>query len=115
MFSFGFQKAFQHEYQVDDDIFFNRVSVLVVHVASAEMNAVPASFKCYESAKAIVTVLVDSLVPTGYIRFAPDCAFTALCFAPVCRNFVLSSLFRICRVRLSLHAQGEFLWLPISA
>ena len=28
MFSFGFQKAFQHGFQADDDVFFNRVSVL---------------------------------------------------------------------------------------
>jgi hypothetical protein len=28
--------------------------------------------KSLESAKAVVTVLVDTLVPTGYVRFAPD-------------------------------------------
>ena len=28
--------------------------------------------KSLESAKTVVTVLIDSLVPTGYIRFAPD-------------------------------------------
>jgi hypothetical protein len=72
MFSFGFQKAFQHGFQADDDVFFNRVSVLFDDDLSAEMNAVIASFKSYESAKTVVTFLVDSLVPTGYIRFAPD-------------------------------------------
>jgi hypothetical protein len=32
-------------------------------------------FQSLDSAKMVVTVLVDSLVPTGYIRFAPDGAF----------------------------------------
>jgi hypothetical protein len=51
MFSFGFQKAFQRGFQADDEVFFTR---------------------SLESAKTVVNVLVESLVPTGYIRFAPD-------------------------------------------
>jgi len=51
MFSFGFQKAFERGLEAKDKVFFT---------------------KSLESAKAVVTVLVDSLVPTGYMRFAPD-------------------------------------------
>ncbi|KAI9458318.1 hypothetical protein F5148DRAFT_1220785 [Russula earlei] len=51
MFSFKFQNAFQWGLEADDEVFFT-LSV--------------------ESAKTVVTVLVDSLVPTGYIHFAPD-------------------------------------------
>ncbi|KAI0251644.1 fungal-specific transcription factor domain-containing protein [Lactifluus subvellereus] len=80
MFSFGFQKAFQHGFQADDEVFFNR---------------------SLENAKAVVTVLVDSLVPTGYIRFAPDGYFVFAAFAsafmlkllrPECATFITPGL-----------------------
>jgi hypothetical protein len=48
---------------------------------SAEFNANLAFSKSLESAKTVVTVLVDSLVPTGYIRFAPDGYFVFAAFA----------------------------------
>ncbi|KAI9447292.1 hypothetical protein F5148DRAFT_1371274 [Russula earlei] len=60
MFSFGFQNAFQRGIEADDEVFFTR---------------------SLESAKTVVTVLVDSLVPTGYIRFAPDGYFVFAAFA----------------------------------
>jgi hypothetical protein len=41
-------------------------------VSGADINVNSGFMKSLESAKAVVTVLVDVLVPTGYIRFAPD-------------------------------------------
>ncbi|KAI9450175.1 hypothetical protein F5148DRAFT_1370891 [Russula earlei] len=63
MFSFGFQNAFQRGLEADDEVFFAR---------------------SLESAKTVVTVLVDSLVPTGYIRFSPDGYFVFAAFASAC-------------------------------
>ncbi|KAF8264089.1 fungal-specific transcription factor domain-containing protein [Lactarius quietus] len=60
MFSFGFQKSFERGFQADDEVFFTR---------------------SLESAKTVVNVLVESLVPTGYIRFAPDGYFVFAAFA----------------------------------
>ncbi|KAH9995295.1 fungal-specific transcription factor domain-containing protein [Russula vinacea] len=80
MFSFGFQKAFQRGFEDDDEIFFT---------------------KSLESAKNVVTVLIDSLVPTGYIRFAPDGYFVFAAFAsafmlkllrPECSRFITQGL-----------------------
>jgi hypothetical protein len=72
MFSFGFQKAFQRGFQADDEVFFTRVRIFFARgVLSGGVNTSP---KSLESAKAVVNVLVESLVPTGYIRFAPDSA-----------------------------------------
>lgn len=39
MFSFGFQKAFQRGFEPDDEVFFTRVSILLGHTVSAEINA----------------------------------------------------------------------------
>lgn len=80
MFSFGFQKAFQRGLQADDEVFFTR---------------------SLDSAKTVVTVLVDSLVPLGYIRFAPDGYFVFAAFAsafmlkllrPECSRFITPGL-----------------------
>jgi hypothetical protein len=72
MFSFGFQKAFQRGFEPDDEVFFTKVSNLFEHTESVKINDDWAFSKSLESAKTVVTVLVDHLVPTGYIRFAPD-------------------------------------------
>jgi len=74
MFSFGFQKAFQRgrEFEADDEVFFT---------------------ESLESARAVVTVLVDVLVPTGYIRFAPDGYFVFAAFASA---FMLKLLRKEC-------------------
>ena len=70
MFSFGFQKAFQRGFQADDEVFFTRVGRFLTRgVLSGGVNT---SSQSLESAKTVVNVLVESLVPTGYIRFAPD-------------------------------------------
>ncbi|THU98704.1 hypothetical protein K435DRAFT_660495 [Dendrothele bispora CBS 962.96] len=58
MFSFGFQKAFQRGIQSQDIIFFT---------------------KCFEAAKGVVKVLLDELVPTGYIKYAPDVGTFVFC------------------------------------
>jgi len=80
MFSFGFQKAFERGLQADDEVFFTR---------------------SLESAKIVVTVFVESLVPTGYIRFAPDGYFVFAAFAsafmlkllrPECSSFITPGL-----------------------
>jgi hypothetical protein len=39
MFSFGFQKAFQRGFEPDDEVFFTRVSILLGHTVSGEINA----------------------------------------------------------------------------
>lgn len=74
MFSFGFQNAFQRGFEADDEVFFARVGIFLRIAVSAEIDidCDPALLKSLESAKTVVTTLVDSLVPTGYIRFAPD-------------------------------------------
>ncbi|KAI9511757.1 hypothetical protein F5148DRAFT_1315053 [Russula earlei] len=81
MFSFGFQHAFQRGLEADDEVFFTRN---------------------LESAKTVVTVLVDSLVPTGYIHYALDGAlFVFVAFAsafmlkllrPECSRFITPGL-----------------------
>jgi hypothetical protein len=80
MFSFGFQKAFQRGFEPDDEVFFTR---------------------SLESAKTVVMVLIDTLVPTGYIRYAPDGYFVFAAFAsafmlkllrPECSRFITPGL-----------------------
>jgi hypothetical protein len=93
MFSFGFQKAFQRGFQADDEVFFTRVRDFVWSWRVRRDERRPDIFQSLESAKMVVTVLVDTLVPTGYIRYAPDGAWTALCFAPVCRKTSISGYF----------------------
>ncbi|KAL0066966.1 hypothetical protein AAF712_005955 [Marasmius tenuissimus] len=60
MFSFGFQQAFQRGVQQGDNIFLT---------------------KCLESAKGVITYMVDSLAPSGYMRYAPDGHFVFASFA----------------------------------
>ncbi|KAF5345063.1 hypothetical protein D9758_010418 [Tetrapyrgos nigripes] len=60
MFSFGFQQAFQRGIQSQDNIFFS---------------------KCFEAAKAVVTEMLEGLVPTGYVKYAPDGHFVFSSFA----------------------------------
>jgi len=72
MFSFGFQKAFQRGFEPDDEVFFTRVRIIPRHIVSAKINANRCFLKGLDSAKTVVTVLIDTLVPTGYIRYAPD-------------------------------------------
>ncbi|KAL0567880.1 hypothetical protein V5O48_014114 [Marasmius crinis-equi] len=60
MFSFGFQQASQRGLRSGDEIFL---------------------LKCLESAKRVVTYMVDSLAPSGYMRYAPDGHFVTASFA----------------------------------
>jgi len=60
MFSLGFQLGSLRGFEGDDKVLFTGG---------------------LESAKAVVTVLVDSLVPTGYMRPAPDSYFMITAFA----------------------------------
>ncbi|KAF9267092.1 hypothetical protein L218DRAFT_955568 [Marasmius fiardii PR-910] len=60
MFSFGFQQAYQRGVQHGDTIFLT---------------------KCLESAKGVITCLVDTLAPSGYMRYSPDGHFMFASFA----------------------------------
>ncbi len=37
--------------------------------------------QCFESAKAVILTLIDSLIPTGYMRTSPDGHFVFASFA----------------------------------
>ncbi|KAI0738159.1 hypothetical protein C8Q80DRAFT_1222509 [Daedaleopsis nitida] len=60
MYSFGFQQAFKRGLQPEDHLFME---------------------KCFESAKMVIVTLIESLVPTGYMRYAPDGYFVFASFA----------------------------------
>ncbi|KAJ7348619.1 fungal-specific transcription factor domain-containing protein [Mycena albidolilacea] len=60
MFSFGFQQAYQRGLQSADHIFFT---------------------KCLESAKAVLRIMVEGLVPTAFMRYSPDGHFIITAFA----------------------------------
>ncbi|KAG7085553.1 hypothetical protein E1B28_003110 [Marasmius oreades] len=60
MFSFGFQQAYHRGVQPGDNIFLT---------------------KCLEAAKGVITCLVDTLAPSGYMRYAPDGHFVFASFA----------------------------------
>ncbi|RPD54605.1 hypothetical protein L226DRAFT_547907 [Lentinus tigrinus ALCF2SS1-7] len=60
MYSFGFQQAFRRGFQPEDQLFLE---------------------KCFESAKAVIVTLVDTLIPTGYMRTSPDGYFVFASFA----------------------------------
>ncbi|KAI0048449.1 hypothetical protein FA95DRAFT_1490742 [Auriscalpium vulgare] len=82
-FSFGFQKAFHNGLRPEDEVFFT---------------------KCLEAAKAVVTVFVDSLCPTGYIRFAPDSYFM---FASFAAAFLLKLLRTECSLFITDGLENE--------
>ncbi|KAI9508549.1 hypothetical protein F5148DRAFT_1148956 [Russula earlei] len=83
MFSFRFQNAFQRGLEADDEVFFTRVRDFT---PSCIVGMTLVFFKSLESAKTVITVLVDSLVPTGYIQFALDGYFV---FVPFASAFML--------------------------
>ncbi|KAF8634663.1 hypothetical protein AX15_000766 [Amanita polypyramis BW_CC] len=60
MFSFGFQQAYRRGLQQDDYIFFT---------------------KCLTAAKSVVTNMIEGLIPSGYMRYAPDGHFIFASFA----------------------------------
>ncbi|KAI0338738.1 hypothetical protein BDW22DRAFT_1432263 [Trametopsis cervina] len=60
MYSFGFQQAFRRGIQAEDRVFVD---------------------KCFQAAKAVITSMVDSLAPTGFMRYAPDSHFIFCTFA----------------------------------
>jgi hypothetical protein len=60
MFSFGFQQAYQRGLQQSDHIFFT---------------------KCLESAKTVIETMIDTLAPSGYMKYAPDGHFVFATFA----------------------------------
>ncbi|TDL16780.1 hypothetical protein BD410DRAFT_807837 [Rickenella mellea] len=60
MFSFGFQQAFRRGIPQGDNVFFD---------------------KCLASATQVVKCVIDSLGPSGYLKFAPDGHFVFASFA----------------------------------
>ncbi|KAF8966133.1 fungal-specific transcription factor domain-containing protein [Flammula alnicola] len=60
MFSFGFQQAYQRGFKDGDSLFFNT---------------------CLDAAKSVIENMIDSLAPTGYMRYAPDGHFVFASFA----------------------------------
>ena len=78
--SFAFQQAFQRGFQSNDEVIFA---------------------KSLQAARTVVNVLVDSLAPSGYLRYAPDGHFVFGAFAsafmlkllrPECQIFALQGL-----------------------
>lgn len=67
MFSFGFQQAFQRGMQPGDGIFFTRVcdatAVRVIYLTIVQ---------CLDAAKSVIRNMIEGLVPSGYMRYAPD-------------------------------------------
>ncbi|KAF9483717.1 hypothetical protein BDN70DRAFT_799393 [Pholiota conissans] len=60
MFSFGFQQAYQRGFKDGDSLFFT---------------------KCLDSAKSVLENMIEGLVPSGYMRYAPDGHFVFASFA----------------------------------
>jgi hypothetical protein len=60
MFSFGFQQAYQRGLGQGDHVFFN---------------------KCLDAAKSVIENMIESLAPSGYMRYAPDGHFVFASFA----------------------------------
>ena len=56
----------------------------------------PDQLQCYESATTVINTLVDSLIPTGYMRTSPDGHFVFASFASafllkVCSSNILTN------------------------
>ncbi|KAH6903859.1 hypothetical protein BKA70DRAFT_1373739 [Coprinopsis sp. MPI-PUGE-AT-0042] len=79
MFSFGFQQALVRGLQAGDEIYFT---------------------KCLESAKSVVLTMLDSLAPSGYMRYAADGYF-------VFASFASAFLLKLLRPELSKYLTKE--------
>ncbi|RDB22039.1 Protein priB [Hypsizygus marmoreus] len=60
MFSFGFQQAYQRGIEPGDHVYFT---------------------KCLDAAKSVIRNMIESLAPSGYMRYAPDGHFIFASFA----------------------------------
>ncbi|KAI0710814.1 hypothetical protein C8Q76DRAFT_624091 [Earliella scabrosa] len=60
MYSFGFQQAFKRGLRPEDQLFLE---------------------KCFDSAKMVIVTLIDSLIPTGFMKTSPDGYFVFASFA----------------------------------
>lgn len=63
-----------------------------------------AVFECLEGAKALVSVLVGDWIPTSYIRFATDGAYTGYVSLVSSDTTPAIGATHICRVRLGIRA-----------
>ena len=77
MFSFGFQHGFRRGFHDNDPLFFNTARVLLpfffLHLLKV--------LQCLNAAMTVVRTMIDSLAPSGYMRFAPDGHFVFASFA----------------------------------
>ncbi|KAI9449290.1 hypothetical protein BJY52DRAFT_1227874 [Lactarius psammicola] len=86
------QKAFQRGFQADDEVFFLHQGKEILYLATSIRRVNHLFFpQSLDSAKTVCYRFVDTLLPTGYIRFAPDGYFV---FAGVASGFMLSKLLR---------------------
>ncbi|KAI0722050.1 hypothetical protein C8Q72DRAFT_859459 [Fomitopsis betulina] len=60
MYSFGFQQAYRRGIQTEDQIFIDN---------------------CFQAAKSVILCMIDTLCPSGYMRFSPDGHFVFASFA----------------------------------
>ncbi|KAI0370732.1 hypothetical protein BV20DRAFT_943680 [Pilatotrama ljubarskyi] len=83
MWSFGFQQAFKRGFRPEDQIFLD---------------------KCFEIAKSLIVTLIETLVPSGYMRTSPDAHFV---FASFASAFLLKLLRPECSSFVSTETQTE--------
>ncbi|EMD31564.1 hypothetical protein CERSUDRAFT_119609 [Gelatoporia subvermispora B] len=79
MYSFGFQHAFRRGFQANDTIFLNK------------------SFEC---AKSVIVTMIESLAPSGYLRYSPDGPF-------VFASFASAFLLKLMRPEIAMYITGE--------
>jgi hypothetical protein len=67
MFSFGFQQAYRRGLKPEDHIFFTKVRLTLMD-RGRHSNL----FQCLTTAKSVVLDMIEGLIPSGYMRYAPD-------------------------------------------
>jgi len=68
MFSFGFQQAYQRGLGQGDHVFFNKVCAVSPWIDLPDH----LSIQCLDAAKSVIENMIESLAPSGYMRYAPD-------------------------------------------
>ena len=69
MYSFAFQQAFRRGIRAEDQLIVDKVILYIDSISSTTNRMRP---QCYESAKAVIASMLDSLAPSGFERYAPD-------------------------------------------
>lgn len=68
MYSFGFQRAFESGIQPNDRFFFTKVCFQVLN----KKHSHSANGQCFEAATKVVQIMLETLAPSGYMRYSPD-------------------------------------------